>query len=246
MIADRLAAIQDRVARAAERSGRTADAVTIVGVSKTFPPELIRDAWMAGVRHFGENRVQEAVAKIPAAETLIAAPGQCHWHLVGHLQTNKVKPAIELFELLHAVDSPRIADEIDRQAALRELRVPVLVEVNTSGEVTKHGVTPNGLPRLVDHVLARPALELRGLMTVGPNVASAEEARPAFRLLARLAADERARLGPGRGSGAAPAGAGAPDLSILSMGMSDDFEVAVQEGATMIRIGRALFGERSP
>jgi len=234
MITARLTAIRERIARAAARSGRPPDAVTLVAVTKTFAPGLVRDAWQAGLREFGENRVQEAAAKIPAAAALIAAADAgITWHLIGHLQTNKARLAAELFHLVHSVDSPRVADELDRQAALREARLGVLIEVNTSGEVTKHGVTPQGLARLVDHVLAREALELRGLMTVGPLVSSAEEARPAFRLLARLAADERRRLG-------------ARDaLPVLSMGMSDDFDVAIEEGATMIRLGRALFGERA-
>ena len=218
--AERLAAVRARIARAAEKSGRPADAVTLVGASKTVTAERIRTAVASGLIDLGENRVQEAEAKIAAV-----GPGPV-WHLIGHLQSNKARRAVALFDWIHSVDSARLADALDRLAVEFGRRPKVLVEVNTAGEASKEGVPPAEALALVEHVARLPHLELRGLMTVGPLVERAEDARPAFRALARLFEQ-------------------AGGLDTLSMGMSGDFEVAIEAGATMVRIGSALFGARA-
>jgi len=226
--AERLAAVRARIARAAERAGRPAGAVTLVAASKTVPAERIQAAVASGLADLGENRVQEAEAKIAAV-----GPGPV-WHLIGHLQSNKARRACALFDWIHSVDSPRLADALDRLAAESGRPPRVLVEVNTAGEAAKEGVAPGEALALVGHVARLPHLELRGLMTVGPLVERVDDARPAFRTLAALLAE--AARGPAGQDGR---------LDTLSMGMSGDFEVAIEEGATMVRIGSALFGARA-
>jgi len=216
-IAENLERVKERVARAAQRAGRDPSAVTIVGVAKTFPPQAIAEAYRAGLRHIGENRVQEAQAKRPELASLAGVT----WHLVGHLQTNKVKRALELFDIVHSVDSLRVAEFISRHATRP---VEVLVEVNVAGEASKFGVAPQEVPALVEALARLPRIEVVGLMTIAPLVADPEEVRPVFRRLRELA--------------------GGLGLRELSMGMTDDFEVAVEEGATLVRIGRAIFGAR--
>ena len=219
-IAANLRTIQARVAHAAAAVGRPADSVTIVAVSKTFPADLVTAAHQAGVRHFGENWVQEAAAKLPQLAALTPRP---IWHMVGHLQTNKVKLALELFDLIQSVDSVHLGETIARRAGGR--RIPILLEVNVAGETSKQGFRPEDLPSACDRLRSIPQLDLRGLMTVAPAVDHPEAAEPVFRCLREL----RDVLG----------------LQELSMGMTDDFEVAVREGATILRIGRAIFGPRS-
>lgn len=219
-IAANLRTIQARVAHAAAAAGRPADSVTIVAVSKTFPADLVTAAHQAGVRHFGENWVQEAAAKLPQLAALTPRP---IWHMVGHLQTNKVKLALELFDLIQSVDSVHLGETIARRADGR--CIPILLEVNVAGEASKQGFRPEDLPSACDRLRAIPQLDLRGLMTVAPAVDHPEAAEPVFRCLREL----RDELG----------------LQELSMGMTDDFEVAVREGATILRIGRAIFGPRS-
>ncbi len=195
-------------------------------MAKTKPAELVNEAIAAGVRDIGENRVQEAVAKRP----LVAAG--CRWHLVGNLQTNKAKKAVEVFDMIQSVDSARLALELQKRCEQAGRRMPVLIEVNTSGEPTKHGVSPEELPALVEMVIGLPMLNLKGLMTIGPGLAveDPEASRQCFRMLRRLAVECRERFGVA--------------LPELSMGMTSDFEVGIEEGATMIRIGTALFGVR--
>jgi len=218
-IAGNLRAVRERVARACDASGRSPDDVTIIGVSKTHTPEAIAAAHAAGLRHFGENRVQEAALKLPALSTLAPPPV---WHMVGHLQRNKVREAVDLFDVIHSVDSMKLAVAMSERAG-RDLRV--FIEVNVGGEPAKHGVSPDSLPDLVREVRRLPHLQLEGLMTVAPIVPEPEDARPIFRQLRELAASH--------------------DLRQLSMGMTDDFEVAIEEGATFVRIGRAIFGARA-
>jgi PLP dependent protein len=218
---NRLSALRARIARAAEKSGRPAGAVTLVGASKTVPVERIRTAVAAGLVDLGENRVQEAEGKIEAL-----GPGPV-WHLIGHLQSNKARRAVALFDWIHSVDSPKLADALDRLAAELGRRPKVLVEVNTAGEASKEGVAPGEALALVEHVARLEHLELRGLMTVGPLEGRPDEA---FRRLAALQSEARKRHGA---------------LDTLSMGMSGDFEVAIEAGATMVRIGSALFGARA-
>jgi pyridoxal phosphate enzyme (YggS family) len=217
-IAGRVEDVRRRITSACERSGRAPEEVTLVAVTKGVAPKAIREAVDAGVRHLGENRVQEAEAKQRALgdiDRLVT------WHMVGHLQTNKVKLAMGLFAIIHSVDSFHLAEAISKRSSARR---PILLEVNVSEEPSKYGFTPDELPRQYAAIAQLPALDVRGLMTVAPQTANAENMRPHFRRL-REAAE---RLG----------------LQELSMGMSDDFEVAVEEGATHLRIGRAIFGER--
>lgn len=233
-IAENVQAVRERVAAACRRAGRSPDDVVIVAVSKTFPATLVAEVCRAGLTDIGENRVQEAAAKIPQVEALGSHP---RWHLVGHLQTNKVKTALRLFDIIHSVDSLRLAEAISRQAEQAALRqsglpggkvgpVPVLLEVNVGGEASKFGFAPEEVGSAVEQTARLPALTVQGLMTVAPLAGNPEEVRPVFRELRRLRDALRLRH--------------------LSMGMTDDFEVAIEEGATMVRIGRAIFGPREP
>ena len=217
--------VDGRIAAACARSGRNPLDVTLVAVSKTFPPERLRAAVAAGLTTLGENRVQEAEAK--AGEVDGAT-----WHLVGPLQKNKARRALEIFETIESVDSLALAERLDRIAAeIRPAaRVPVLLQVNVDDDPSKTGFEPADLEASLGAILDLPRLDVRGLMTIGRQAAAPEDARPTFVGLRELAArlrDRDDRLGPE-----------------LSMGMTDDFEVAVEEGATIVRVGRALFGER--
>jgi pyridoxal phosphate enzyme (YggS family) len=221
-IRERFTIVQARVGAAAYKAGRDSSSIQLVLASKTQPSEAIRAAANAGARDFGENYVQEAIAKRAELSDLT----NIRWHLIGHLQTNKVKVAASGFALIHSVDSVRLAEALAR--AQPSPRVHALIEVNLGGEASKTGVAPDGVAAILD--AARDKLEIDGLMTIPPPASTAEAARPFFAQLREL----RDRLA--RQSGYA--------LSELSMGMSDDFEVAVEEGATIVRIGRAVFGER--
>jgi pyridoxal phosphate enzyme (YggS family) len=218
--------VRGKIARAAGRAGRDPAEVVLVGVVKTVPVERIREAVSLGLADLGENRVQEA-------ETHIAALGRsgARWHMIGHLQRNKAGRAVELFDRVQAVDSAGLAEALSRRAVAAGRTLPVLVEVNVSGEATKFGAAPEAVEGLLEQVAALPGLSLDGLMTVGPPVASADEARAGFARLRALR--ERGERSLGR------------RLPELSMGMSGDFEVAVEEGATLVRVGTALFGERA-
>ena len=218
-IAANLAGLRQRIARAAQQAGRAPDSVTLVAVSKTFSGAHVAAAHAAGVRHFGENWVQEAAEKLPSLGKLSPQPV---WHLVGHLQTNKVKQALALFDLVESVDSTHLGEAIARRAGDRV--VPVLIEVNVAGEASKNGFRLDEVPAACATLRALPQLEVRGLMTVAPETGDPEQVRPVFRQLRGL----RDQLG----------------LAELSMGMTGDFEVAIQEGATMVRLGRAVFGPR--
>jgi hypothetical protein len=211
------------MARALGRAGRPSGGVRLLAVTKGVPADAIREALRLGQTEMGESRIQEAEPKIA-----LVGPGP-RWHLVGHLQTNKVKRAVALFEEIHSIDSERLAEEVSRRAAEAGRTPAVYVEVNTSGDATKHGVAPEGLLALIERVRSLPALRPEGLMTIGPLRGGAEGARDSFRRLRALRdlAVERALL---------PADAG------LSMGMSDDYEIAIEEGATIVRVGSALFG----
>jgi pyridoxal phosphate enzyme (YggS family) len=218
-IAANLSAVRARITAAAERVGRSPHDITLVGVSKTHSLDIVRAALDAGLRDFGENRVQEAAPKIHA---LREEDGPPRWHLVGHLQRNKVPAAIDLFDILHSVDSERLADAIS-VAATRPVRV--FIEVNVAAEETKFGVAPADVLKLADRLGRLPNVDLAGLMTVAPRVDDPEDVRPVFRALREL----RDAIG----------------LRELSMGMTDDFEVAVEEGSTLVRVGRAIFGARA-
>lgn len=213
--ADNIARIRERLAAAAARAGRRAEDVTLIAVTKTVPPEGIEEALAAGLTLFGESKVQEAKAKIPVVS------GRARWHMIGHLQSNKARDAVALFETIHSVDSVKLAGELNRCAAAAGKTQPILLEVNLSGETSKFGLRPEDVEPVLAQLNALPRLEVRGLMTVPP---AGKDARPFFRQLREL----RDRLG----------------LPELSMGMSHDFETAIEEGATMLRIGTAIFGER--
>jgi PLP dependent protein len=227
-IASALAALREEIAVACARAGRSEDEITLVAVSKTFPASAIREAHAAGARHVGENRVQEILAKRPGLEDL-----DLTWHMIGSLQTNKVKSVLPHVGLLHSLDRPALAEAVSRaaSAASPALIVRALIQVNTTGEETKSGVSPPDLDRLVDQVRSLPGIELAGLMTIGPLAGSEDEIRRAFSSLREMRNRLRARHA---------------DLAwaILSMGMSDDFALAIQEGATHLRIGSRIFGTR--
>lgn len=224
-IAENVKRVLERVARAAAKSNRRADEITIVAVSKTFPPELIERAFEAGLRHFGENRIQEWEGKRLKIEHLGAA-----WHFIGHLQSNKARRAVHLFDRVDALDGISLAQKLDSAAAEEKKRLPVLIEVHLSEEASKSGVVEKDLRPLAEAVLQLPHLELRGLMTIPPYFEEPERARPYFRKLRALRDELASALG-------------AP-LPVLSMGMSHDFEVAIEEGATEIRVGTDIFGSR--
>jgi hypothetical protein len=202
--------------------------VKLLAISKTFPPETIREAYEAGLRDFGENRVQEAAAKRPALSDLSIT-----WHLVGHLQTNKAKTARELFQWVHSVDSFRLAQKLHQVTASAGGRLPILLEVNLGGEESKAGVGESDVIQLAEQISGLATLEVRGLMVIPPFFDDPEQVRPYFRQLRELAHKIEAR--------------DIPNVSMreLSMGMSHDFEVAIEEGATIIRVGTAIFGARS-
>jgi len=222
--AENLSSIRQRMAAACARAGREASAVTLLAVSKTHPPESIRAAVAEGQCLFGENKIQEAKAKIPLC------PGKARWQFIGHLQSNKVRDAVDLFEMIQGVDSLAIAQEISKRAAQAAKTVPILLEVNVAGEGSKFGYRPEQLLAELNELNALPKIEVHGLMAIPPYTPVAEKARPYFKKLRELKAQAEAVLG-------------AP-LPELSMGMSGDFEVAIEEGATIVRIGTALFGER--
>lgn len=225
IIRENIERVHECIAVACARAGRQEGDVRLIAVSKTFPAESIRAAYEAGLRDFGENRVQEAEAKQPALQDL-----DITWHLIGHLQSNKAARACELFEWVHSVDASHLAQKLDRAAAAAGKRLPILLEINVGGEESKSGVADSVALDLAVAIKELPNLDLRGLMAIPPLFDDPEQARPYFRHLRDLA--EKLR------------GAGAADMTELSMGMSHDFEIAIEEGATMIRVGTAIFGER--
>lgn len=222
-IAGRLALVRQRIEAAAARSGRPASAVTLVAITKTVPVEAIRGALAAGAKTLGENRVQEAREKIAAL------PAAAEWHLVGHLQTNKARLAVGLFDRIHSLDSIRLATELDRLGADTGRRVRCLVQVNVAGEVQKNGAAEDEVRPLLEVVSRLPHVTVEGLMAIPPFLSDPEAVRPFFRRL-RLLRDALAADGF--------------SLPDLSMGMTNDFEVAIEEGATLVRIGTAIFGPR--
>jgi len=232
-VQERLNEVRERVETAARRSGRDIDAIRIVGVTKTHPYDVVLAAHEAGLRLIGENRVEEALPKKAASEDLV----DLEWHMIGHIQSRKSKSVVEIFDAVHSVDRARIADRLNRDAETAGIRLPVLLECNVSGEASKWGwqlTERESWPEIVDeftriHKLEN--LEVRGLMTMAPMVADPERVRPIFEKL-RLLRDYLKKAVPG-------------DWAELSMGMTEDYTVAVEEGATLLRIGRAIFGPRA-
>ncbi|HVD95892.1 MAG TPA: YggS family pyridoxal phosphate-dependent enzyme [Candidatus Limnocylindria bacterium] len=224
-VAENLSRVREQIAEAAAKSGRSADDVELVTITKTHPAEKVREAIEAGQTLFGESRVQEARAKIPEL------PSNIHWHFVGHLQKNKIRHALPLFEMIHSVDSLTLAQEVNRIADEEGLHGRVLFEVNVAGEGSKFGFAPDKLREQMEELLALPRLTILGLMTIPPMAEEAEASRKYFvqlrQLRDRLQTEFRV------------------DLAQLSMGMTQDFPIAVEEGATLVRVGTAIFGQRS-
>jgi PLP dependent protein len=226
---DRLAGVRARIAAAARSAGRDPASIRLVAVSKTFPLDAVRAAYDAGQRDFGENRVQEALVKIGASDRF-----DIRWHLLGHLQTNKARRAVSAFQTIHSVDSIDLLRKLDQGAADAGASPELLIQVDLAREPTKFGATPDMVLHLLQEAAACRAVEVVGLMIIPPAVDDPEYARPWFRQLRELRDQWIA------------AGTPAAMLRELSMGMSGDFEVAIQEGATIVRVGTAIFGERPP
>lgn len=230
-IAERLAGIRGRISRAAAHAGRSPYAITLMAVSKTVEPARILQAYESGIRVFGENRVQEFSEKSAALQSL----GDAEWHLIGHLQTNKARKAVELFHTIDSIDSLRLAEKLDQSAGQSGKILHALIEINVGGEESKSGVAPASpdLDELLNGIHNLEHLRVRGLMTVPPFTEDPQGARPYFRKLRELRDSIAARSFP------------RVQMDVLSMGMSHDFEIAVEEGSTCIRVGTAIFGERS-
>lgn len=231
-IAENIARVRERIAAAARRAGRKSEEISLMAATKTVPPERIREAYNAGIRIFGENRVRDFADKAKLLRDLADA----EWHMIGHLQTNKTAKAAEFFAAVDSVDSLRLAHKLNESARLFGKKMAVLLEVNVGGEMAKSGVAP-GSQELEDLLQAAPRLErldIRGLMTIPPFTEDPQQARPFFRTLRELRHQIAARKLPG------------VRMDVLSMGMSHDFEVAIEEGSTCVRVGTAIFGERTP
>jgi pyridoxal phosphate enzyme (YggS family) len=216
--------LQHRIVAACDRAGRNPASITFLAASKGMPPEIVCQAAAAGLTCFGENKVQEARAKIPNC------PGHLRWHLIGHLQSNKCRDAVALFDMIQSVDSVGVAEELQKWADKQAKTMPVLLEVNVAGEASKFGIQPKALPEMMALLQRLPRLEIQGLMTIAPWAPEPEKARPHFRALAELKKRSEDVSGV--------------ELPHLSMGMSGDFETAIEEGATIVRLGTALFGAR--
>ncbi len=226
MIAENLTAVENKISAACQRAGRRRESVTLIAVSKTKPEVMIEEAYGVGQRDFGENKVQELIRK----RDLL--PKDIRWHLIGHLQTNKVRTVIDKTCLIHSVDSLHLAEIISKEAVKKGCTVSVLVEVNVAGEDTKFGVTPEETIGLVESMAALPNLNIEGLMTIAPFVNNPEENRPVFSKLKQLSVD------------IAMKNINNVSMRVLSMGMTNDYEVAIEEGSTMVRVGTGVFGER--
>lgn len=227
MIKENLNRVQENIRNACARAGRKEDEVTLIAVSKTKPVSMLEEAYALGVRDFGENKVQELVDKAGQL------PEDIRWHMIGHLQRNKVKYIIDKVYLIHSVDSLRLAEEISKEAVKRGVTANILIEVNVAGEESKFGVSPEDTPGLIEEISRLPAIQVRGLMTIAPFVEKAEDNRIIFNALLKLYVDiSRKNIDN-------------VHMDFLSMGMTGDYEVAVEEGATFVRVGTGIFGERS-
>ena len=227
MLKDQLQEVEKRIQAACDRAGRKREEVTLIAVSKTKPVETLQEAYDLGVRIFGENKVQELTAKYEAL------PKDIHWHMIGHLQTNKVKYIIDKAELIHSVDSLKLAETIEKEAAKHDLIADILVEVNVAEEESKFGMKMEEVIPFVEKVSAFPHVRVRGLMTFAPFVEDPEENRSIFADLHKLYIDIKKKNHDN------------DTVSVLSMGMTNDYEVAIEEGATMVRVGTGIFGARN-
>jgi len=226
-VAENVKNVKTRIEKAALRVGRKPESVTLIAVTKTVGTARIQEALSAGIRHFGENRIQEAKDKIPG----IGRAAQ--WHLIGHLQTNKARQAVALFDRIHSVDSLRVAEALQREAEKKKKRLPVLIQVNIAGEERKSGVEAEGVLDLIQAISKMENLLVEGLMTIPPYDENPEETRPVYKRLREVWGEVKAIKLP------------RVNMQHLSMGMSHDFETAVEEGATLVRVGTAIFGERT-
>ena len=227
MIKENLNRVQENIRNACARAGRKEDEVTLIAVSKTKPVSMLEEAYALGVRDFGENKEQELVDKAGQL------PEDIRWHMIGHLQRNKVKYIIDKVYLIHSVDSLRLAEEISKEAVKHGVTANILIEVNVAGEESKFGVSPEDTPGLIEEISRLPAIQVRGLMTIAPFVEKAEDNRIIFNALLKLYVDiSRKNIDN-------------VHMDFLSMGMTGDYEVAVEEGATFVRVGTGIFGERS-
>lgn len=226
MLRDQLSEVEERIQAACARAGRRREEVTLIAVSKTKPRSVLKEAYDLGVRVFGENKVQELTEKYDAL------PDDIHWHMIGHLQTNKVKYIIEKAELIHSVDSVRLAEAIEKEAAKRDRIVDILVEVNVANEESKFGIRVDETLPFIRQIAVYPHIHVCGLMTIAPFVENPEENRPIFKNLHKLSVD------------IAQKNIDNVKVNILSMGMTNDYEVAIEEGATMVRVGTGIFGAR--
>ena len=225
-IRENIIVVNENIDNACKAVGRNREDITLIAVSKTKPVEMLLEAYEAGVRDFGENKVQEILAKSPVL------PKDIRWHMIGHLQRNKVKQVIDKTCLIHSVDSLRLAEEIEREAAKHNLVIPVLLEVNVAGEESKFGLTKEGALDLVVLLSHFRHIAVKGLMTIAPNVENSEENRPIFRDLKQLSVDIINK------------NIDNISMDVLSMGMTNDYEVAIEEGATIVRVGTGIFGTR--
>ena len=226
MIKDNMQAVQREIDTACKKSGRDTKDVTLIAVSKTKPLEMLREAYEAGARDFGENKVQELMDKIPEM------PSDVRWHMIGHLQRNKVKYIVDKVYLIHSVDSYRLAEEISKEAIKKKVEVNILVEVNVALEESKFGTTEEDAILLVEQIAKLPGIRIQGLMTIAPFVENEEENREYFRKLKQLSVDIMRK------------NIDNVSMNVLSMGMTGDYRVAVEEGATYVRVGTGIFGER--
>ena len=227
MLKENLTYVENEIQEACRRTGRRREDVTLIAVSKTKPVSVLKEAYDLGVRVFGENKVQELTDKY---EKL---PKDIHWHMIGHLQRNKVKYIIDKVDLIHSVDSVRLAETIEKEAARQNLTVNILIEVNVAGEESKFGVSPEELPEFIDKVAEFSHIRVLGLMTIAPFVEDSEENRRIFEDLRKLSVD------------IAEKNVDNITMRVLSMGMTNDYSVAIEEGATMIRVGTGIFGARN-
>lgn len=227
MIRDNLEQVQKKIKEACDRAGRDTGEVTLISVSKTKPLSMLKEAYEAGARDFGENKVQELMYKLPEM------PGDVRWHMIGHLQRNKVKYLVGKVYLIHSVDSLRLAEEISREALKQNTSVNILLEVNMAGEESKFGAAPEETTDLVSRISKLPGIHICGLMTIAPFVENAEDNRQYFRKLKQLSVDIKSK------------NIDNVSMDVLSMGMTGDYSVAVEEGATYVRVGTGIFGERN-
>lgn len=226
MVIENLKKVENKITAACLRAGRAREDVTLIAVSKTKPESMVEEAYSVGQRDFGENKVQEICRKI---EVL---PQDIRWHMIGHLQRNKVRQVVGKACMIHSVDSLRLAEAISQEAVKQDSIVPVLIEVNVAQEESKFGVTTEETIALIEAAAKLPHISIRGLMTIAPFVEDPEENRPIFRKLKQLSVDIAAK------------NINNVTMSVLSMGMTNDYEVAIEEGATMVRVGTGIFGER--